>query len=146
MRFDVAVFDLASSLEPALRTEAAAIGRNELSRHLVSTCDHLIAISQCDAVGVQRMLKQLLDVQKLRSGAALTLVINRVRESVLGAKPERQLIQTFQSLLKISPTHFLPDDPTNTDGALRNGIPVRLFRRHSPYAKAIKALAQHLRV
>jgi len=146
LRFDVAVFDLASSLEPALRTEASAIGRNELTRHLISSCDHLVAISHSDALGVQRMLRQLLDVQKLRSGAALTLVINRVRETVLGANPERQLAQTFQSLLKIPPTHFLPDDPTNTDGALRGGIPVRLFRRHSPYAKAIKALAQQLRV
>jgi MinD-like ATPase involved in chromosome partitioning or flagellar assembly len=92
------------------------------------------------------MLKQLLDVQRLRSGGNLNLVVNRVRDNVLGSNPEKQLSQTFQSLVKIAPSHFLPDDPINTDGALRNGIPVRLFKRHSPYAKAVKALAQLLRV
>ena len=145
-RFDVAVFDMASSLEPALRTEASAIGRNELTRHLVANSDQVLALSHADALGVQRMLKQLLDVQRLRSGGNLNLVLNRVRDNVLGSNPEKQLSQTFQSLVKIAPNHFLPDDPSNTDGALRNGIPVRLFKRHSPYAKAVKSLAQRLRV
>ena len=144
--FDVAIFDLASSLEPALRTDAAALARNELTRYLVSNVDRLICLAQPDAVSVHRMLRQLPDLQRLRADAALTLVINRVRQSVNGSKPERQLSETFNSLVKINPAFFLPDDPATCDSALRGGVPVRLIKRRSTFAVAVRALALYLRV
>ena len=144
--FDVAIFDLASSLEPALRTDGAALGRNELTRYVVSNAEKLICLAHADAIGVHRMLRQLLDVQRLRADASLHLIVNRVRETVSGSKAEAQLRETFASLVKITPFAFLPDDPANTDAAVRSGVPVRLIRRRSPYALAIKALAQQLRV
>ena len=144
--FDVAIFDLASSLEPALRTEAAALARNELTRYLVSNVDQLICLAQPDAISVHRMLRQLPDIQRMRADAAVTLVINRVRDAVAGSKPEHQLSETFSALVKIAPAFFLPDDHSTTDSALRSGVPARLIKRRSAFAVAVRALALHLRV
>ena len=72
--FDVAIFDTASSLEPALRTDAAALSRNELTRHLLASADHALAVAGCDAVSMQRMLRQINDVQKFRAGLPLSLI------------------------------------------------------------------------
>lgn len=142
--FDVAIIDLASSLEPALNTQAAAISRNELTRYVVSNADKLVALSLADAIGVHRALRQILDVQKLRSDGAVNLVINRFREST--GNSEKQLVETFQALAKISPAAFLPNDSAVVDSAVRAGVPVRLIKRRSQLAKAVSALGSQLRV
>jgi len=142
--FDVAIFDTASSLEPALRTDAAALSRNELTRHLLASVDHLLAVVGCDPVSMQRMVRQIADVQKFRSGLALSLVVNRVRDSSFGANPEKQVSQLFAQLAKIEPSYFLFEDSLGHDSALRNGLPVRLAKRRSPYLKGVNLVAAGL--
>jgi len=144
--FDIAVIDLASSLEPALNTPAAAVSRNELTRHMVANADHLLAVSLADAIGVHRMLRQILDVQKLRTDGVVHLAINRVRETVSSGNIEKQLIETFASLVKISPAYFLPNDPSATDSAVKSGVTVRLAKRRSLLARSIQQLADDLQV
>lgn len=142
--FDVALFDTSSSLEPALRTDAAALSRNELTRHLVAIVDHLLAVVGCDPVSMQRMLRQIADVQKFRAGLPLSLVVNRVRDTAFGANPEKQVARLFSQLAKIEPSYFLYDDSSAHDAALRNGLPVRLAKRRSPYLKGVNLLAAGL--
>ena len=142
--FDVAIFDTASSLEPALRTDAAALSRNELTRHLLASVDHLLAVVGCDPVSMQRMVRQIADVQKFRAGLALSLVVNRVRDSSFGANPEKQVAQLFAQLAKIEPSYFLFEDSLGHDSALRNGLPVRLAKRRSPYLKGVNLIAAGL--
>jgi len=142
--FDVAIFDTASSLEPALRTDAAALSRNELTRHLLASVDHVLAVVGCDPVSMQRMVRQIADVQKFRAGLALSLVVNRVRDSSFGANPEKQVAQLFAQLAKIEPSYFLFEDSLGHDSALRNGLPVRLAKRRSPYLKGVNLIAAGL--
>jgi MinD-like ATPase involved in chromosome partitioning or flagellar assembly len=142
--FDVAIFDTASSLEPALRTDAAALSRNELTRHLLASADHALAVAGCDAVSMQRMLRQINDVQKFRAGLPLSLVINRIRDTAFGANPEKQVAQLFAQLAKIEPSYFLYEDSLGHDAALRNGLPVRLAKRRSPYLKGVNLVAAGL--
>lgn len=142
--FDVAIFDTASSLEPALRTDAAALSRNELTRHLLASVDHLLAVVGCDPVSMQRMVRQIADVQKFRAGLSLSLVVNRVRDSSFGANPEKQAAQLFAQLAKIEPSFFLFEDSLGHDSALRNGLPVRLAKRRSPYLKGVNLIAAGL--
>ena len=142
--FDVAIFDSASSLEPALRTDAAALSRNELTRHLLASADHALAVAGCDAVSMQRMLRQINDVQKFRAGLPLALVVNRVRDTAFGANPEKQVSQLFAQLAKIEPSYFLYEDSLGHDASLRNGLPVRLAKRRSPYLKGVNLVAAGL--
>lgn len=142
--FDVVIFDTASSLEPALRTDAAALSRNELTRHLVASADHLLAVAGCDPVSMQRMLRQIADIQKFRAGLPLSLVVNRVRDTAFGANPERQVAQLFSQLAKIEPSYFLFEDSSAHDAALRSGLPVRLAKRRSPYLKGVSLVAAGL--
>ncbi len=142
--FDVIIFDTASSLEPALRTDAAALSRNELTRHLVASADRVLAVAACDPVSIQRMLRQIVDVQKFRAGLPLSLVVNRVRETTFGANPEGQLAKVFSQLAKIEPVHFLYEDCAGLDSALRHGLPVRLAKRRSHFVKSVNLVAAAL--
>jgi MinD-like ATPase involved in chromosome partitioning or flagellar assembly len=138
--YDLVVFDLSSSLEPALRTEASALHRNELTRHLVANCDDLIMVAGADPISTHRALRQIGDALKLHGEVGFHLVINRLRSSVLGANPSRQLQRTYVDLVKRVPNHYLPDEPKLLDEALRYGLPVRLVRRSSVYLKSVRAL------
>jgi hypothetical protein len=93
---------------------------------------------------MQRMLRQIADVQKFRAGQPLSLVVNRVRDSAFGANPEKQVAQLFSQLAKIEPRYFLYEDSSAHDAALRNGLPVRLAKRRSPYLKGVNLLAAGL--
>jgi len=95
-------------------------------------------------VSMQRMVRQIADVQKFRSGLALSLVVNRVRDSSFGANPEKQVSQLFAQLAKIEPSYFLFEDSLGHDSALRNGLPVRLAKRRSPYLKGVNLVAAGL--
>lgn len=143
-RFDVALFDTSSSLEPALRTDAAALSRNELTRHLVASTEHLLAVAGCDPVSLQRMLRQIADIQKFRAGQPTSLVVNRVRDTAFGANPEKQVAQLFAQLAKIETRYFLYEDSASHDAALRNGLPVRMAKRRSAYLKGVNLVAAGL--
>jgi len=134
-KYDTVVFDLSSSLEPALRTEASALHRNELTRHLIANCDDLIMVAGADPVSTQRALRQIQDATRLHGEVGFHLVINRLRTSVLGARPERQLERTYRDLVKRLPNFFLPDEPKTIDEAMRHGLPARLVRRSSQYVR-----------
>lgn len=142
--FDIVIFDLASSLEPALRAAAAAIARNELTRYLVTNCEAAVLLAAADPVGLQRFVRQYLEVAQLRGQLSSIIAINRVRATSIGADPQRQIEKVMAQLLKVRPQRFLPDDPHRVDAALREGIPVRLVSRRGAFAKAVAELAADL--
>ena len=142
--FDYVIFDLASSIEPSLRVEAAALARNELTRYLVTNCESAVLLAAADPVGLHRFARQYLEVQQLRGQPGSIIAINRVRATSIGTNPERQIEKVLAELLKVRPHHYLPDDPQRVDAALRDGIPVRLISRRSALARAIAELAADL--
>ena len=143
-RFDCVIFDTSSSLEPALRTDAAALARNELTRHLASSVDHLLAVAACDPISIQRMLRQIADIQKFRAGLKLSLIVNRVRDTTFGTQPEKQVAQLFSQLAKIEPSFYLYEDAVAHEAALRSALPVRLAKRRSAYLKGVNLVATAL--
>ena len=142
--FDYVIFDLASSIEPSLRVEAAAIARNELTRYLLTNCESAVLLAAADPVGLHRFMRQYLEVQQLRGQLNSIIAINRVRATSIGTNPERQIEKVLAQLLKIRPHHYLPDDPQRIDAALREGIPARLVSRRGAFARAIAELAADL--
>lgn len=142
--FDLVVFDVASSLEPALTTPAAAVGRNELTRRLLSNADHAILVAGADPVSLNRMIRQFPDVLAMRSSLPSTLLVNRLRENSVGRQPAKQIDALFQQLVKRRPNTYLWDEPANLDSAIRHGIPVSLVSRRSNFTKQLRALAEQL--
>jgi MinD-like ATPase involved in chromosome partitioning or flagellar assembly len=52
------------------------------------------------------------------------VLVNRVRGSVVGRRPEAQLEQTLARVAPARPAYLIPDDPAAVDRALRRGQPV----------------------
>ena len=144
LAFDVVIFDLSSSIEPALRTEASALTRHELTRYLLTNSERALLVCAADPIGIHRFVRQFLEVQKLRASLPFVVAVNRLREASIGRNPSKQIEQVFEQLLKVRPHCFLPDDSDRVDEALRQGIPVRLISRRSPLAKAVAELASSL--
>lgn len=144
LAFDVVIFDLASSIESGLKTDASALARNELTKYLLTNSDQALLLCGADPVGIQRFMRQFLEVQKMRATLPFTLAVNRLRESTIGRSPTKQIRQVFEQLIKVRPNWFLPEDAEKVDEAMRQGIPIRLVSRRSPLAKAIADLASGL--
>jgi Mrp family chromosome partitioning ATPase len=95
------------------------------------------AICSADPVGVQRYLWLQTGLQEFGLRIEPQLIVNRVRDSVLGANAKRQLADTFERIAKTEVTAFVPDDPAVFDIALREGLPLQLAKKASPARHAI---------
>ena len=70
------------------------------------------------------------------------LIVNRVRDSVLGANAKRQIADTFERVSQTDVTAFVPEDSAAFDLALREGLPLQLVKKASPARHAISMLVR----
>ena len=133
---DFLVIDVDTELESGLVSIESAIGRNEPTRWLLEQSSKVIAISGSDPVSVNLFLMQVreLDVD-------YQLVANRVRSSVLGRDPVRQLRDTFYQLLGRELIALLPDDSSAVDSSMLKAQPLILSAKNSKLRESIRLLA-----
>ena len=112
-------------------------GAAEVARAGLLASDLSFAICAADPVGVQRYLWFQSRLKDLDLNQEPQLIVNRVRDSVLGANAKRQLADTFERVAKTEVTAFVPDDPSVFDLALREGLPIQLAKKASPARHAI---------
>jgi hypothetical protein len=99
--------------------------------------DLSFAICAADPIGVQRYLWFQARLRQLGLKVEPQLIVNRVRDLVLGANAKRQLADTFERLAQTEVTAFVPDDPAAFDLCLREGLPLQLVKKASPARHAI---------
>lgn len=99
--------------------------------------DLSFAICSADPIGVQRYLWLQTQLQKLELKIEPQVIVNRVRDSVLGSNAKRQLADTFERIAKTEVVAFVPDDPAVFDLCLRDGLPLQLVKKASPARHAI---------
>jgi MinD-like ATPase involved in chromosome partitioning or flagellar assembly len=109
----------------------------EVARAGLMASDLSFAVCGADPVGVQRYLWLQTRLKDLALHQEPQLVVNRVRDSVLGANAKRQLADTFERVAKTEVTAFVPDDPVVFDVSLREGLPIQLAKKSSPARHAI---------
>ncbi len=109
----------------------------EVAAAALSMADLSFSICTADPIGVQRQLWLQNQLKHLGLPNEPQLIVNRVRDSVLGANAKRQLADTFERISKTEVVAFVPDDPPVFDIALREGLPLRLAKKASPARHAI---------
>lgn len=136
---DLVVIDLDADLEPGLVSLESTVGRNEPTQLLLEQSSRVVAITGSDPVSVNLflMLVRELDVE-------YQLVANRVRSSVLGRDPIRQLRDTYYQLLGREILSLLPDDPAAIDASILKGQPLLLSAKNSKLREGIRQLAMEL--
>ncbi len=133
------IVDLDSDLERGLIKLEAALERNQPTISFLERATRVLMVSGSDPVSVNH---SLLAVRELDFG--YELIANRLRSSVLGRDPARQVRDTFYELLSKELLAVLPDDPGAVDQSMLKSQPLLMIAKNSKLREAIRALAIEL--
>jgi MinD-like ATPase involved in chromosome partitioning or flagellar assembly len=116
---------------------------HRLASKVTSTRLHVV---QPDPISISRFLES--QVARHASGSVQAhgqelLVINRLRASVLGARPEWQVRQTLKDRIAMPILAVLPEDSA-LDQAMLQGVPLRQLSGKSKFRSALIELAGRL--
>jgi Flp pilus assembly CpaE family ATPase len=134
------IVDCGFSLEQdeELSFDTAAPRRNGATLATLQAADTVIAVGAADPVGVQRLVRALGDLREAVPGVNPVVVLTKVRRSVVGAEPRKQLAEALERYAGVHDVTFLPYDREPLDDALREG---RMLADVAPQSEVRKALA-----
>lgn len=132
---DFIVWDVASYRELAIFGSETATSRNEATNTLVELADLTIGLFLADPVGVNRFFYDCKEVAR-----DFWPVANRVRSSVLGKRPERELSRVLADVVGLELVESIRED-AGFDAMLATAKPLRLQGRSSKALEAISRLA-----
>lgn len=136
---DVVVADCAPSLEPGVG--AAGAGRNQVTRHVLSSADAVVVVGRADPVGLSRLVRALHDLSDVVS-VEPTVAVNLMRPSL--GWSEREVSSTLTRLTGVEPATFIPADVAALDLAVMRGQLPRSATPNSPFVAAVDDLAASL--
>ncbi len=136
------VIDCGFSLEDdeELSYDTLAPRRNAATLTSLAVADRVLAIGAGDPIGLQRLVRGLQELGTI-AGPAPTVVINKVRSSAIGARPEPRIRDALIRFASIVDPRFIPDDPASLDSALLAGQSLAEAAPDSGVRKALVALA-----
>jgi MinD-like ATPase involved in chromosome partitioning or flagellar assembly len=126
-----------------LSYDTAAPRRNATTLSALEAADHVVAVGSADPVGLQRLVRGVQDLAVIPS-AAPTVVVNKVRASVAGPRPERSIAEVLGRFAGLDRVRFLPWAPDECDRALLAGRALTEVAPHGILAPAVADLAAHL--
>ena len=93
---DHVVVDVGFALEDdeELSYDTAAPRRNATTLTALEAADHLVVVGSADPVGLQRLVRGVQDLAVIPSPTP-TVVVNKVRASVAGPRPERSIAEVL---------------------------------------------------
>lgn len=136
--FDVLVWDLASDLELGVVGGDFGGERNIATNCILGFASHSLGLFAADPVGINRFLFDIRSV-----GRDIIPVANRVRSTVLGRNPERQLRDALFQLSRIKLEHEIVEE-AGFDEMLKNVRPLMLQANRSKARETIRQIAQQI--
>jgi Flp pilus assembly CpaE family ATPase len=136
---DVLVTDCASSLESG--DGARSAGRNQVTRHVLSSADAVLAVGRADPVGLSRLVRALHDLSDVVE-VEPAVVVNLMRPSLGWSKSE--VARTLTRLTGIEQVTFVSADVTALDLAMMRGQLPRVVAPSSAFVTAVDDLAATL--
>ncbi|MDM4762695.1 regulator [Galbitalea sp. SE-J8] len=143
---DVTVLDTAASLESdeEIASDLFAPRRNAATLTAVAEADRLVAVGSADPVGIARLIRTHADLLEVATDARVSVVMNRLRASVIGAAPGAQVTQTLGRFGGIEPAALVPYDRAAFDAALLAARTVAEVAPRSPARAELQRLARGL--
>ena len=119
---DHVVIDVGFALEDdeELSYDTAAPRRNATTLTALEAADQLVVVGSADPVGLQRLVRGVQDLAVVPSPTP-TVVVNKVRASVAGPRPERSIAEVLRRFAGMEHVRFLPWAPDDCDAALLAG-------------------------
>jgi len=139
------VIDCGFSLEDdeELSYDTLAPRRNAATLTSLAVADQVIAVGAGDPIGLQRLVRGLQELGTVASPSP-AVVINRVRASAVGPRPERRIREALTRFAGIDELRFIPDDPDTLDCALLAGQSLAEAAPDSEVRNSLLAIASEV--
>nr|BFF18551.1 hypothetical protein GCM10025730_20720 [Promicromonospora thailandica] len=121
--------------------------RNGATLSALQAADVVVVVGGADPVGVQRLVRGLEDLRDagVPGVAARVVVVNRVRDAVVGRRAGSQVRDALARYAGVDDVHLVPDDPAGLDAALLAGRVLAECAPASPARAAFQDLAERVR-
>ncbi|MBE3075622.1 MAG: hypothetical protein IMZ75_11885, partial [Actinobacteria bacterium] len=139
------VIDCGFSLEDdeELSYDTLAPRRNAATLTSLAVADQVLAVGAGDPIGLQRLVRGLQELGTVASPSP-TVVINRVRASAVGPRPERRIRDALTRFAGIDELRFIADEPATMDIALLAGQSLAEAAPDSEVRRSLLALASEV--
>ncbi|MBL7499135.1 chromosome partitioning protein [Frankia sp. CNm7] len=127
-----------------LAFDTSAPRRNGATHAVLAAADTVIAVSSAEPVGLVRFVRGLSDLRDLVPGVEPLVVVNRLRASVAGGDPRREITRALNRHTDTEPVALVPYDLAAFDAAQAAGQLLRDIAPASPARAAIRELATRL--
>lgn len=127
-----------------LTYDTRAPQRNAATLSALAAADVVVVVGGGDPVGLARLVRGLSEVDELDLPADRLVVVNRVRSSAAGPRPEAAVQDALARYAGVRGASTLPEDRAAADAALLAGRTLREAAPTSALRKGILALADRL--
>lgn len=140
---EIVVVDVGFSLESdeELAYDTLAPRRNGATLTALDAADLILAVGSADPLGMQRLVRGLAELADAVPGAAVEVVVNRLRGSVIPGDAREQVDASLLKHAGVTPLAHVPDDPAAFDAALVTGRTLAEVAPGSAARTALRALA-----
>ena len=121
--------------------------RNGATLSALDAADVVLTVGAAEPVGIQRLVQGLAELaDRMGSGPAVSprVVVNRIRASAAGPRPERAVTEALVRYAGVSDAVLVPDDRDALDRAMLEGVTLRAAAPASPARVALQDLAEEL--
>ncbi len=127
-----------------LSFDTAAPRRNGATLEVLARADTVLAVATADSIGLQRLIRGLIELREAVPATVPRVILNRVRRGAVGADPQRKLTEALVRYAGVTPWGFVPEDRIAFDTALASGRTLPEVAAGSPVAAAIAGIAGQL--
>jgi MinD-like ATPase involved in chromosome partitioning or flagellar assembly len=127
-----------------LSFDTAAPRRNGATLTTIEQADLVVAVGSADPVGLQRLVRGLSDLREAVPGVDVHVVVNRLRPSVVGPDPERQVRSALERYAGVLRATLVPEDRAAVDAAMLRGRSLAEVAPKSAARQAVSRLASEL--
>jgi Flp pilus assembly CpaE family ATPase len=127
-----------------LSFDTAAPRRNGATLAVLEAADTVLAVASAEPVGLVRFVRGMSDLREVAPGVDPWVVVNRLRGSVVGGDPRREVARTLIRHVGLEPVALVPYDLAALDAAQAAGQLLRDIAPTSPARLAIRDLAGRL--
>ncbi|HEY0247559.1 MAG TPA: regulator [Gryllotalpicola sp.] len=140
--FDHVVVDVGFSLEAdeEIASDLLAPRRNAATFAVLERATRVVSVGLADPVGLARLMRGHPEVRVAAPQARHSVVVNRVRASVIGSGAAGQIAGALERFGGIAPAALIPDDPAALDTAMRAAQPLLRAAPRSPAREAVRGL------
>jgi MinD-like ATPase involved in chromosome partitioning or flagellar assembly len=125
-----------------LSYDTLAPRRNAATLVALESADDLLVVGAGDPIGLQRLVRAVQDLGSVPSPSSRRVVVNKVRASAVGSRPERRIADALGRFAGMDELSYLPWDQATLDAAMFAGKSLAEYAPASELRRAFVGLTE----